>query len=333
MALNQLNQVVGFLAKEEADYGVAETLSNSADGINIYIGDGDPPAPEPLEYVFDGTIGRASGTLSPQKRTKPNGRSRSSSIQFLPKGLGSVYTSSTVTPPREVHRMMQACGFTPTFDTDHWEYDPTPAGDTFVSLTTRLFSQESQYDQSGVIGDLTINGEGLGTPVATVNMRGLASLPADASLPAITVLAPTVISPVSAGISLAIGAYTDAVVRSWSFALNRNIETARLDQNSAGGHAGFVPNGMTPELTVTIERPARADYDPETEFAEAVARAISFTYDDGGTANNWGLEMPQAQLASVTPGGERALATVTLVFRAYASTPTANDFIKFVWGA
>ena len=333
MALNQLNQVVGVLAKEEADYGVAETLSNSADGINIYIGDGDPPAPEAYEYVFDGNIGRASGSLAPQKRTTPNGRFRSGSLQVLPKGLGAAYTTSSVTPPREVHRMMKAAGFDATFVTDHWEYTPTAHGTGFESLTLRQFSQGSQYDQAGVICDMSFETQGLGVPVMTFAWRGVASLPSDQSLPSITVLAPSVIAPVAAGITLTIGAYTDAVVRRVAYRSNRNVETARINQLLAGGHAGFVPGGMMPELEIEIERPLRSTFDPEAELAAATARALTLTFDDGGTANNWGLEMPQAQLASVTPGGEGALATVTLVYRAYASTPTANDFLTFTWGA
>ena len=41
----RLNQVIGVLAKEEVDPNVAETLSNTADACNVFIGDGDPPAP------------------------------------------------------------------------------------------------------------------------------------------------------------------------------------------------------------------------------------------------------------------------------------------------
>lgn len=333
MALNQLNQVVGILAKEEADYGVAETLSNSADGINIYIGDGDPPAPEAIEYVYDGNIGRASGSLAPQKRTTPNGRFRQGSLQVLPKGLGAAYTTSAVTPPREVHRMMKAAGFDATFTTDHWVYTPTPAGTTFESLTLRQFSQGSQYDQTGVICDMSFETQGLGVPVMTFAWRGVAGLPTDVALPSITVLAPSVVPPVAAGITLTIGAYTDAVVRRVAYRSNRNVDTARLNQLLAGGHAGFVPGGMMPELEIEIERPTRATYDPEEELSSADSRALSLLFDAGGTANNWGLDMAQAQLASVTPNGEGALATVTLVFRAYASTTTANDFLSFTWGA
>lgn len=333
MALNQLNQVVGVLAKEEADYGVAETLSNSADGINIYIGDGDPPAPEPFDYVFDGNIGRASGTLAPQKRTTPNGRFRQGSLQVLPKGLGAAYTTSSVTPPREVHRMLKASGFDATFDTDHWTYTPTAHGTGFESLTLRQFSQGSQYDQAGVICDMSFETQGLGVPVMTFAWRGVASLPSDQSLPSITVLAPLIIAPVAAGITLEIGSYTDAVVRRVAYRSNRNVETARINQLLAGGHAGFVPGGMAPELEIEIERPLRSTFDPEATMAAATSLALDLLFDDGGTANNWGLSMPQAQLASVTPGGEGALATVTLVFRAHPSTPTANDFLTLTWGA
>jgi hypothetical protein len=238
-----------------------------------------------------------------------------------------------VIPPREVHRLMKAAGFDATFDTDHWEYTPTAQGSVFTSLTLRQYAQGSQFDQAGVLCDMSFETQGLGVPVMTFNYRGVATLPADQSLPAITVLAPSVISPVASAIVCEIGAFTDAVVRRVAFRLGRNIEAARISQTTAGGHAGFVPGGMMPELEIEIERPDRTDFDPEQERDDATARALTVTFDDGGTANNWGLTMPQAQLASVQAGNEGPIATVVLTYRAFASTPTANDFLTFTWGA
>lgn len=323
----KLNQVIGFLGKEEAVYGTPETLSASSDGLNPYIGDGDPEAPTAFEYVFDGNIGRAAGTLAPQKRTKPNGRFRSGQIQVLPKGLGAAYSTSSVTPPLEVHRLLKAAGFNATFDTDHWEYTPTPHGTTFTSLTLRQYAQGSQYDMSGVLCDMSFETQGLGVPVMSFDWRGLASLPADQSLPAITVLAPTVIPPVAAGIVASIGSFTTATVRRVAFRSNRSIDNPRVAQNLAGGHAGFVPGAMSPEIEIEIERPARSDYDPEDVMADAVSAALSIAFD-GGTNNEWNIEAAQAQLMTVTPANEGPLATVTLVYKLHASTPSANDFLQ-----
>lgn len=328
----KLNQVIGLLAKEEADYGTAETLSNSADGLNPYIGDGDPAAPESMEYVFDGNIGRAAGNLAPQRRTTPNGRFRSGSVQVLPKGFGSIY-SAVVTPPREVHRLLKASGLDATYSaspTPQWTYTPTAQGTTFTSLTLRQFAQGMQFDQSGVLCDWSFETQGLGVPVYTFNWRGIASLPADQSLPVITLDATTVIPPVASAIVGNIGAFTSATIRRVAFRLGRNVEAARIAQNLAGGHAGFVPGGMAPELELEIERPALATFNPESELASATSRAVDVTF--GATQyNRWKLSLPQAQLATVTPGNEGPIATVTLVYRGFASTPTANDHVSVLY--
>lgn len=328
----RLNQVIGFLAKEETDYGTAETLSNSTDALNPFIGDGDPEAPSAYEYVFDGNLGRASGNLAPQRRTTPSGRFRSGAIQVLPKGLGTAYSASAF-PPNEVHRMLKASGLDATYSataTPNWTYTPTAAGTTFTSLTLRQFAQGSQFDQAGCLLDWTFETQGLGVPVWTFNWRGVASAPADASLPSLTLQATSIIPPVASAIVGNIGAFTTATIRRVAFRLNRNVETARVAQNLSGGHAGFIPGGMSPELELEIERPARATFDPESELASATSRAVDVTF--GSTQyNRWKLSLPQAQLATVTPGAEGALATVTLVYRAFASTPTANDHLSVVF--
>jgi hypothetical protein len=328
----RLNQVIGILAKEEADYGTAETLSNSADGINPYIGDGDPAAPEALEYVFDGNIGRASSTLAPQRRTTPNGRFRTGQLQVLPKGFGSAYTGS-VFPPREVHRMLKASGLDATYSaspTAQWTYTPTAQGTTFTSLTLRQFAQGMQFDQAGVLCDWSFETQGLGVPVWTFNWRGVATLPADQSLPAITIDSTSVIPPVASAVVANIGAFTTATIRRVAFRLNRNLETARVAQNLSGGHAGFVPGGMAPELEIEIERPTLATFNAESELASATSRAVDVTF--GATQyNRWKLTLPQAQLASVAPGNDGSLATVVLTYRAFASTPTANDHLSLLF--
>jgi hypothetical protein len=328
----RLNQVIGILAKEESDYGVAETLSNSADGVNPYIGDGDPAAPESQEYVYDGNIGRAAGNLAPQRRTTPNGRFRTGSLQVLPKGLGSLY-SAVLLPPSEVHRMLKASGLDATYSaspTPQWSYTPTAQGTTFTSLTLRQFAQGMQFDQAGVICDWSFETQGLGVPVFTFNWRGVSTLPADASLPVITIGSASIIPPVASAIVGNIGAFTSATIRRVAFRLGRNVDTARIAQNLAGGHAGFVPGGQMPELEIEIERPALATFNPESELALATSRAVDVTF--GATQyNRWKLSLPQAQLASVSPGAEGALATVTLTYRGFASTPSANDHVSVLF--
>lgn len=322
----RLNQVIGILAKEEADPNTAETLSNATDGCNPFIGDGDPEAPTALSYVFDGNLGRASGNLGPQRRTTPSGRFREGQFQCLPKGGGIAYTAS-VFPPNEVHRWLKSAGYDATFaatPSPQWSYTPTPAGTVPTHLTVRQFAQGSQYDQVGVQSNFSYEAQGLGAPIFTFDWRGVASAPADASLPAITLQATGIIPPVASAVVNSTNGVTSLVVRRVSFRRNRNVDTARVAQNTAGGHAGFIAGGFSPEWELEVERPTRSAFDPEALMAAATPIAFSIAY---GTVqyNRWSHSTAQAQIVTVQPGAEGGLATVTMTIRGFSSTPTTND--------
>jgi hypothetical protein len=322
----RLNQIIGVLAKEEVDPNVAETLSNTADACNVFIGDGDPPAPTPIEYLFDGNIGRAAGNLAPQRRTTPNGRFRQGQFQCLPKGLGATYSASAF-PPNEVHRWLKGAGYDATYSatpTPQWSYTPTPATSVPTHLTVRQFMQGSQYDQSGVQADFSYETQDLGVPIFSFDWRGIASAPADASLPALTIGAAGIIPPVASAIVLSANAVTTLTVRRVAFRRNRNVETARLAQNLAGGHAGFVAGGFSPEWEIEVERPARSVFDPEA--LQAAATSIAFSVQFGATQfNRWAHSTAQGQIINTQPGAEGALATVVFTVRGFSSTPSTND--------
>ena len=335
-AVAKFNQVTGTLIKEESVYGTAVTLADASDGATEYVGDGDLEAPTTLDYVFDGSLGRAPGTLAPQKRTTPNGRYRMGKFRCLPKGSGSAYSSSAVLPPREVHRWLKAAGYDATFSTDRWLYTPTTHGAGYTSLTHRQYAQGRQYDQAGVIADFSYESSGLGVPIWSFDWRGLSSgLPTDLALPAITYAATSVIPPVAAAVVSNIGtfAFGAGALRKVTFKRNRKIDTPRLNQTLAGGHAGFVPGGAAPTIEFEIELLAlvgspfhtTAGVDGEALMAAATSVAINVTYGTAAT-NQWKHDFAQAQCIKVTPGADGPLALVTLEFAAHSSTPAANDY-------
>lgn len=324
MSADRLNQVVGFLAKEESVYGTAVTLVDAEDGCLPYLADGDPEPPTALEYVFDGSIGRAAGNLAPQKRTTPAGRFRQGNFQALFRGAGVTY-SAIVPPPNEVHRFLKAAGLNAAFSTDKWVYTPTAAGTTFTSLTVEQYAQGSRWAQSGVICDWSYEATGLGVPIHTFAWRGLASLPADEALPEITYPYAGVIPPVAQAVVENIGAWTGATIRSVRYARNRSVDNPRVAQNLAGGHAGFIPGGASPQLILTVERSARATYDAEAVRDAATSVAVDVTF--GSVAfNRWKHAFAQCQLVNVTPQNDGPVATMELTFQAHASTPALNDF-------
>jgi len=326
-----LNQVIGFLGKEEANYSIAETLSPTADGMLPYLAEGDPAPPGPIEYVFDGNIGRSPGTLAPARRTTPNGRFRSGPFDTLFRGRGSLY-SAILLPPNEVHRSLKAAGFDATYSaspTPQWTYTPTAAGTTFTSLTLRQYAQESIYEQTGVLFNWSFTADGLSVPIHSFAYTGLIGLPTDAALPVITYPSAGVLPPVASAVVENIGAWTGATIRSVSFMSQRSIDSARVAQNLAGGHAGMVPGGMVPQLTLVVERPARATYNAEDLRQAATSAAVDVTF---GTTqyNRWTVRLPQAQLVTVTPQNDGPVATMELVFQGHPSTPALNDFLSVV---
>jgi len=327
-----LNQVIGFAGKEEGTYGVAEVLDLAADGMLPFLADGDPAPPSAIEYVFDGNIGRAPGTLAPASRTTPNGRFRSGVFQTLFRGLGSLY-SAILLPPNEVHRSLKAAGFTATYSaspTPQWTYAPTAAGTTFTSLTLRQYAQGSIYEQTGVLFNWSFTADGLGVPIHDFANTGLIALPTDLTLPAITYPSAGVLPPVASAVVENIGAWSAATIRSVSFQSQRSIDNPRAAQNLAGGHAGFTPGGMVPQLTLVVERPARATYNPESLQSLATSAAVNVTF--GATQyNRYTVAFPQAQLITVTPQNDGPVATMELVFQAHPSTPALNDYMSVLF--
>lgn len=333
MSADRLNQVVGYLAKEEATYGTNIALSTSDDAATPFIGDGDPEPPTAYDHLFDGNLGRGGGTLLPVRRAPASGRSQAGQFRCLPKGLGSAYSASAM-PPNEVHRFLKASGFDATYSgspTPQWTYTPTAFGTTFTSLTLRQYLQASIYELSGVLCDFSFETQGVGVPILTFAFRGIgATAPTDTALPALTHQATSVVPPIASAVLENIGSFTSATIRRVAFRMNRNLDTARPALNTTGGHAGFIPGNIAPELELEIERPARATYDPEATFLAGTSAAVDVTF---GTTqyNRYKVTLPQAQLTQVTPGNDGALATVTLVYRGFATTPAANDAVSILF--
>jgi hypothetical protein len=327
-----LNQVIGFLGKEEATYGTAETLNVAQDGLLPFLADGDPSPPEAIDYVYDGGLGRSPGTLAPARRTNPNGRFRAGTFQTLFRGAGEAYTA-LITPPREVHRMLKAAGFDAAFSASpsaQWLYTPTAAGTGFTSLTLRQYAQASIYEQTGVLANWSFTADGLGAPVHDFAFTGLIGLPTDESLPAITYPSAGTLPPVASAVVENVGLWTDATIRSVSLQTQRSIDNPRAAQNLAGGHAGFTPGGMVPQLTMVVERPSRATFNPEAVRDAATTINVDVTF---GTVafNRWRVQFPHAQLVGVTNQNDGAVATVELMFQASPSTPALNDFMNVLF--
>lgn len=328
-----LNQVAGYMAAIEAAYGTAETLAGADDGIYPYLGDGLPPAPSELQYLYDGNLGRDVKTLFPTLGTSPNGRGAQTTFPALFKGPGTAYSTSAVMPPNEVHVMLQASGFDAAFTTDHWDYTPTAAGLTYKSITYGHYAQGKAHLIAGGLADWSFTFDGLGVPTHSFAIQGLGALPTTLSLPAITYQSASVIPPVAAGCTVTIGDFVTPVTKGGSFAMNRDLGGARARITASGGHLGFVPGGMRPEITLMIEQSALVSTPFHTSGGLApdalreAATAIDVSVQFGTTSTNkWKITLNEAQCIKAMPTNDDNVAMWELTFRGTGSSAVAVLF-------
>ena len=326
------NRQFGVLAKEEASYGVAEVLSNSADFCMPYVGDGLPPDPDPIQYVYGGEgRGRNAVTGMMLPYTAPAGASRTVPFRAVMKGRGSAY-SAVNTPPNEMHRWIKASGYDATYSatsTPRWIYTRTPAGGTPTSLTVRRFAQRKQFDDVGVMCSLsyaTDVASPLGILIADfTDGQGIAAIPTDQVIPTLTDSTYSTGAILVPGCTVTINAATTRPVRKISYTGGRPIAGPRHQINVAGGHAGFVSQVATPEVQIELERETAAVFDPETLRANATVFACSWAFNGSVQYNRFTHEFAQAQIVDMQSGSADDMAIVTLTIRPHASALSLSD--------
>jgi hypothetical protein len=132
---------------------------------------------------------------------------------------------------------------------------------------------------------------------------------------------------VSAGVVVTIGDWVAPIVKGGSFKSGRNLGNARARITEAGGHLGFVPGRMVPELNLMVEQTAlvgspfhtTGGLDPDV-LREA-ATAIDITLQFGTVSGNrWKVTLNDAQLASTKPANDDAVAMWDLTFKPTTAT-------------
>lgn len=331
MTLVRFNDRISFLGKIQAAVGTAETLSASQDALLPYVEDGGPAAPEAIAYVGDGNVGRGAAQLVGARRIVPTGAHRRGQFRCLPRGRGAAYSAS-VFPPNEIHRWLLVSGFDATHNAGAITYTPTAPDVYGAVMTLQQWAQGSLYTQRDVIANFSFEAAGLGAPIFTFDWVGVVdAMPTDGAFPTITYDADTVQPFPTVAVVGSLGAFTGAQIRNVSFNMNRGIDTARVAQNLAGGHAGHVRGGINPTFEIEIERPARAAFDPEVVRNTAATAAISYQVNPTVVNNRFTLSMPTAQLVDVQPSADGAIPTIRLIYEGKPSTRTSNDAVSLLW--
>lgn len=321
------NHVAGYMAMIQATPGTAGTLTNTTDGVYPYLGDGLPPAPFALSYLFDGKMGRSVKSLLQRPMTNPAGKGAETSFPCHFKGAGTAYTSDAVLPPNEVHLMLQASGFDATFSTDKWLYTLTAAGLTYKQLTYGYYMRGKSYLLRDVLADWSYTIDGVSVPVHTFALRGVSTAnPATLTLPAVTYPYETVLPPVAKGATLTMGDWVAPIGQKGGFTLGRQFGNARARVTEADGHMGWVPTGFDPAMTFTVEETAlqttpfhNSDgLDPDA--LRQAATGITVSQGMGTTPNKWSISITNAQCSNVTPASDDAIAMWDLEFKPSSSS-------------
>ena len=247
------------MAKLEATYGTAISLSAAADGVLLAdFADVDFSA-----FLNDGSRGRAPGGGT-RRRVKPSGRVGSMSLPFEAIGGGAAYSASVVP---YAHTLFRASGLEATSSftggTEFYKYAPEVGPTGLDSVTAEYYEGGQKYQLVGGYGSLSCSVDGPDVPRWMCDLLGVGTTPTDAALPTITggYPAATLLPPKAESVALTLGLFTAGIVRGFEFDYSRSHDAARKNINS-GGHAGYTPGGHSPTMKITVEQVALATVSP-----------------------------------------------------------------------
>jgi hypothetical protein len=322
-SVKTLNQY-GFAAIDEAAYADAESPVLANDGIL------PSEQPEPaFNYLFDGTRGRSpmGGHLS---GVGPTGRGMTLAL-LAHMTLPEVAYSASAQPSLE--RLMRYCGFKSQLDVSGGseKYTLTPESTDFDSGSFSIYTMGELWSMSGAYGTFSIAADGPVIPTWSFDFQGIGtSLMSDVTpVPAITYLNAAKKPYKATGIVLTLGSYAAGVVRSFEFALNRDL-SPRANENLAGGHLGFSPGNHDPRLTVTIERQLTGTFNPYSLMEAGTAQNTHLTINTV-QYKKWKLTMAQAEIVSVSKEEDGSTALWVIELQGKVSSPELNDDLVFLF--
>lgn len=326
----------GLLAKAEVTYGTDPTPAPASDGVLVL----SEPLVQ-LSYLYDGMRnGRYPGSLGRVKPAGKAGREGTMTVQTEAFGSTSAYSASNVP---SIDTLMTGCQMSSTVDatggSEKVTYAPVNTG--YDSLTLWAYARGQLGKINGGYGNLTITADGPGVPIWEFEFQGLAQLPTDVSLPAITYDNDDVIPPRAQNIGLTIGTYTGAVVRSFSFTTNVQRGN-RVDLNAAAGHGGFGLGYREPQLEVVFEADTlktaspyhQADEINPYQLLETATEMTQITLTVGSTQyNKWTINLEDAYMIEgpEEQSDEPNNALWRCVFAPHPSTFTGSDDFSIVF--
>jgi len=332
----------GAMAKVEATYQTDPVAVVGTDGLLLAA----PPVCDHGTYLYDGHRGMTPAGV-PLNRAARLGLEAKHTMTVEAAGANTAYSGSVYPMNVAFHALLVSCGLQGTFASSKWTYVPEvgPAG--LDSVTISNYVEGQLYKLYGGYGDLTIEAKGPQIPLWTFVFVGSGDEPTDVAIPAISSY-PTyaTIPPEVANAQITIGAYASAIVKDFTFKLNRKVDSKRVNLNTAGNvHAGFSPLPPYPTLELTIEKQALKTATPWNDASNINPYQlrdnevlIPLALQVGTTATNeykiWAgatAASAQAQLVTVTETAEGPIGQWKLVFEYKPSTYGATDHVSIVF--
>lgn len=314
--------IIGFgaVVGREDSYGAGADLDTSV----THSVQGAAPPSFDIEYSYDGTRPAPPSTYGTIQYASPTGETATGEIVVEGRGLGEAY--STASTPPNLFYLLEAAGFTGSYDSNAWTFTPVEAGTTPRSVAMKIWTRGERYDISGSYANLSIASEDGSPPQFTFPFNGLPAEPVDETLPTITYNSTQ--PPKAEDIGLTYGAVTDLIVRSFNIDLNREI-SPRLDQNASSGSAGFAVGRREPELSMTVEALPLSTFDPYAEMKSKETKNFEMTV--GKTQYNRYTISGSAQVTGVAKGEDGPVATWDLTMAIVLEDGSTADDLLFIF--
>lgn len=240
------------------------------------------------------------------------------------KGAGAAYSAKG---DLEINPLLEACGLSPsvddTADAETITYTPTSTPD--ASATIYAYSGHTEYQVVGCRGNVALVLTPGQIPRARISLQGLVSAINDAALPSITYANSDVTAPTVQAANLTLDSWAPADFS--DFELDPQMSVVQRPRgNASDAHAGYVIEDWDPQISLTLDRPDLASFNPWTKRANGSLFPWSIGKIGGTQYNQLKLSGPKGRVIDTPQNEQDGLALLDLTIRAQnTDIETADD--------
>lgn len=284
-----------------------------------------------VDFMNDGARALDARTGGELQRTRQSGQSHAFPVKVQTRGAGTTAFGAGVTPI-DTHILRRIAGLAATFTPGAsgapgtWGYKLSSGPK--ASAVTDSFTHGERYRTKGVYAkSWTIEAESNGLITETAELVGIGVDPVDALPPdqgSFDVTATNLKFDGAFGGASVFGVAGTAI-RKFSLKVEYTA-TARPAGNVAGGHLGYTLSNPVVSGSITVENPARTDYDFDAALRTGAIVPLNLTIGsdiDGGRA---ALISQNLQLTELTREAEGGNSLLTCAFKCFGGADGYSQF-------